>query len=137
MSEKIDNFCETLRIKLTNVENGLQSLHSTIDDKTARAEQKVQDHLHAVKTRIDGDRAHVESAKAAVANWIEQKNATASTKVAEWKAKRELAKLQNRAEAAERYAAAATALAAAALDEAEQAAIEAWLARKDAEIAAA
>jgi len=40
--------------------------------------------------------------------------------------------LQNRADNAERYAAAAVDVAVAALDEAEEAALEAWLARQDA-----
>jgi hypothetical protein len=44
--------------------------------------------------------------------------------------------LQIRAEVAERYAEAAAVVALAAVDEAEQAALEAWLARKDADIAA-
>jgi hypothetical protein len=39
--------------------------------------------------------------------------------------------LQSRAENAERYAVAAAVVALAAVDEAEQAALEAWLARKD------
>jgi hypothetical protein len=44
--------------------------------------------------------------------------------------------LQFRAEIAERYAVAAAVVAFTAVDEAEQAALEAWLARKDADIAA-
>jgi hypothetical protein len=43
--------------------------------------------------------------------------------------------LQSRADKAERYAAAAAALAAAAVDEAEQAVLESWLARRDAQAA--
>jgi hypothetical protein len=53
-------------------------------------------------------------------------------RVAEWKSNRETSKLQNRADKAERYAAATIAVALAAVDEAEQAAIEAWLTRQDA-----
>ena len=48
-------------------------------------------------------------------------------------AKLEKAKLKARAEAAERYAAGAAVVALAAVDEAEQASLEAWLARKDAD----
>jgi hypothetical protein len=45
--------------------------------------------------------------------------------------------LQGRADKAERYAAAASAVAVAALDEAEEASLEAWLARQDANSAQA
>jgi hypothetical protein len=53
----------------------------------------------------------------------------------EWKDKREKAKLQSRAESAERYGVAAALIALAAVDEAEQAVLEAWLAREDADAA--
>ena len=43
--------------------------------------------------------------------------------------------IESRADLAEQYAAAAKELAIAAIDEAEEAALEAWLARKDAEVA--
>jgi hypothetical protein len=49
--------------------------------------------------------------------------------------KRETGKLQNRADRAEQYAAAAETVAAAAVDEAERALVEAWLARQDADSA--
>jgi hypothetical protein len=50
-------------------------------------------------------------------------------------ATRAIAKLQSRAESAERYAAAAAVVPLAAVDEAEQASFEAWLTRKDADSA--
>jgi len=56
-----------------------------------------------------------------------------SRKIAEWKAKAETAHLKHRADLAERYAQATIAAAMAALDEAEQATLEAWLARADAD----
>jgi hypothetical protein len=72
-----------------------------------------------------------------VKGWVdEQKNATRD-KITEWKTKRETSKLLKRADGAERYATAAADLAFAAVDEAEQAALEAWLARQDANSAQA
>ena len=75
------------------------------------------------------------AAQADIKKWVEERKATASEKIAEWKSKRETAKLQSRANSAERYAGAATVVALAALDEAAQASLEAWLARKDADSA--
>jgi hypothetical protein len=60
-----------------------------------------------------------------------RRKAATSDKIAERKAKCELSKLQGRADKAERYAAASSAVAFAALDEAEES-LEAWLARQDA-----
>src|SRR6187200_833933 len=59
--------------------------------------------------------------------------ASTDAKIAEWKTKREVAHLKSRADNAETYAAAAAVIALASVDEAEQAALEAWLARKDVE----
>ncbi len=67
--------------------------------------------------------------------WFEEKKAATDEKVAEWKTKRETAKLQNRADGAEHYARAALEVAMSAVDNAEQATLEAWLARKDADAA--
>ncbi len=73
--------------------------------------------------------------QADIKKWVEERKATTSEKIAEWKTKRVMAKLQSRADGAERYAAAAALVASAALDEAEQASVEAWLARKDVDTA--
>jgi hypothetical protein len=133
MSEHIDQFCENLRIKLTNIDNNMESLKSKIDSKARTAEQDVRRHLDGVKKHIEQDRGNVATAQADIKKWIEERKATASEKVAELKAKRETAQLQNRANSAERYAAGAAVVALAAIDEAERASLEAWLARKDAE----
>ena len=53
-------------------------------------------------------------------NWVDEQKLVTSDKIAEWKAKRETTKLQNRADKAERYAAATIDVAVAALDEAER-----------------
>jgi hypothetical protein len=88
-----------------------------------------------VQRRIEQDRAKAVAAQAEMKNWIEQKKAATSGKIAEWKTNHETTKLQNRADMAERYAAAAVDVTLAALDEAEQATLEAWLARADADAA--
>jgi predicted nucleic acid-binding Zn-ribbon protein len=135
MSERIDQFCENLRVKLTSIDNNMDSLKAKIDGKARTAEQDVRTHLDGIKKRIEQERTKVSAAQADIKSWVEERKATTSEKIAEWKNKLEIAKLQSRAESAERYAAAAAVVALAAVDEAEQASLEAWLARKDADSA--
>jgi hypothetical protein len=135
MGERIGQFCENLRIKLTSIDNNMQELKAKIDSKAQTAEQEVRTQLETVKRRIEQDRTKLETAQVDVKKWVDDFKAASNEKIAEWKDNREKAKLQSRAENAERYAVAAAVVALAAVDEAEQAALEAWLARKDADTA--
>jgi hypothetical protein len=137
MGQRIDQFCENLRQKLTMTDSGLDGLKAKIDSKATHVEQDVQSHLERVNKRIEQGRAKVSAAQANMKNWAEQRKAATNEKIAEWKAKRELGKLQGRADDAEGYAAAAIDVAVAAVDEAEKASLEAWLARRDADNAKA
>jgi len=112
-------------------------LKAKINGKAVHVEQDVQSHLDRVHKRVEQGRAKIAAAQADIKEWADEKKAATSDKIAEWKAKRELSKLQGRADKAERYAAAASAVAVAALDEAEEASLEAWLARQDANSAQA
>ncbi|MGO9007158.1 MAG: hypothetical protein ACLQIQ_03090 [Beijerinckiaceae bacterium] len=135
MGRRVNELFGNLHLKLTNIESGLDRLKSKIDANTQRAEQDVRGHLGMVQRRIEQNLAKLTTAQSEVKKWVDDRKATTSEQIALWKAKRETTKLQNRADAAERYADAAIDLAAAALDEAEQAALEAWLARRDANCA--
>ncbi len=135
MSQRIDQFCEDLRLKLTNIESGLSGLKAKIDGKTETAEQEVRSHLDRVRKRIDQGFAKITATQAEIKNWTEEQKAAVSSKVAEWKTSHEARKLQNRADKAEWYAAATGEVAVAALDNAEEAALSAWLARQDAKSA--
>ena len=135
MGQRIDQFCEALRLKLSDIDNRFNSLKARIDGRAQNADQAVRSHLAEVQTRIDKDRAKVAAAQIKVKDWVESRKIATTDKIAEWKANRELNRLQDRAEDAETYAAAAIDVALAAVDEAEQAALEAWLARQDADFA--
>ena len=52
MSERIDQFCENLRTKLTSIENNMQQLKAKIDSKAQTAEQEVRTRLEAVRERM-------------------------------------------------------------------------------------
>jgi hypothetical protein len=135
MGQRIDQFCESLRLKLTNVDSNMDALKTKIDGRAQNVEQEVRSHLDAAKKRIDQGHAKVAAAQADMRNWAEERKAATSDRIAEWKAKLETAKLKGRADRAESYAAAAADVAVAAVDEAEQASLEAWLARRDADYA--
>jgi hypothetical protein len=135
MSERIDQFCENLRVKLTSIDTNMQALKAQIDRQAQTAEQDARAHLDAVKKRMEQDRAKVTAAENDMKKWADERKVATNEKIAEWKAKLEKAKLQRRADNADRYAAAAAVVAMAALDTAEQASLEAWLARKDADSA--
>jgi len=137
MGARIDQFSEDLRQKLTIADSGLDGLKAKIDGKTAHVEQDVQSHLDRVRKRVEQGHAKIAAAQADIKEWADEKKIATSDKIAEWKSKRDLSRLQVRAGMAERYAAAASAVAVAALDEAEEAALEAWLARHDANAAQA
>jgi archaellum component FlaC len=133
MAERIDRFCENLRVKLTSIDNEMQSLKAKIDEKVKTAGQDAQTQLNAVKKRIEQERAEVAAAQNDMKKWMEERKSASTEKIAEWKAKFEKAKLQSYADSAERYAAGATIVAMAAVDQAQEAALEAWLARKEAD----
>ena len=133
MSQRIDQFSETLRRKLADVDSKLSALKAKTEAQTQNAERDVRTHLDAVQKRIDQGKAKASAAQAEVAKWMEQAKTASGAAIAELKAKGEVAKLKSRADFAERYAAAAIDVAVAALDAAEQAALEAWLARHDAD----
>ena len=115
--------------------HNMQALKAQIDKRAQTAEQDARAHLDAVKKRMEQDRAKVTAAENDMKKWADERKAATNKKIAQWKAKLEKAKLQSRADNAERYAAAAAIVAMAALDAAEQASLEAWLARKDADSA--
>jgi hypothetical protein len=133
MAERIDRFCENLRVKLTSIDNEMQSLKAKIDEKVKTAGQDAQTQLNAVNKRIEQERARVAAAQNDMKKWMEERKSASTEKIAEWKAKFEKAKLQSYADGAERYAAGATIVAMAAVDQAQEAALEAWLARKEAD----
>ena len=135
MGARIDQFCEDLRQKLTMPTAAWMAGKDQRQGGTRRAgrAEPSRQGPQACRARPRQDRG-CSSRHQRVGR---QKKAATSDKIAEWKAKRELTKLQGRANKAERYAAAASAVAVAALDEAEEASLEAWLARQDANSAQA
>jgi hypothetical protein len=133
MSQRIDQFRETFRLKLMQADSDLSALKAKIDAKAETAERDARACLDEVTKRIEQSEAKVSTARAAVEKWVKEQKTTAKDAATALKVKGETAKLKARAEAAEHYALAAVDVAVAAIDAAEHAALEAWLARRDAD----
>jgi exonuclease VII large subunit len=130
-SQQVDRFYDNLKIKLANAKDRLDNLKAKIEARAQNADDEVRAHLDQMQKRIEQDRAKVESAQAEMKKWVEAHESETAAKIAEWKTKHEISALQNRAERADRYAVAAADAASAAIDEAEWAALNAWLAHQD------
>ncbi len=132
MSQQIDQLCEELLTKLRLLDDGLNDLKARINDKTQCGEQLVRNHLDVLQKRIENSQAKLAAARSEVTDWLDESHAGVRDKIAGWKVRRETDKLHHHADRAEHYAGAAFEIAGAAIDAAERAALEAWLARKDA-----
>jgi tetrahydromethanopterin S-methyltransferase subunit G len=135
MSATVDQFCDKLRDRLNAIEEGLESVKANMQTHSEAAEEAVRAKLNEAHTRLEAEREHVERTKASLRALALQKINESKEAVNEWKAKREVRKLQVRADKAETYAADAVAYALATIDEAEEAVLGAAVARMDAEAA--
>jgi len=133
MSQQIDSFCEKLRGKLNEMDDRLQQLKASAKAGSEKARQNLHSQAEKLRANLDADRASIEAAKIRMKDWAAGKKATFDEKVAQWKAQRKQEQLKRRAEAADEYASDAVAVAVAAVDDAYEAAIEAIIARGNAD----
>lgn len=137
MSERIDRFCENLRVKLTSVETDVAAIRERIHASVGSAESEILKRRDAVAADVTATRENLAGAKAAAATWAEEQKATTSEMIEDWKATANAKLLCKRADAAEAYAEATLQIAMEAVDEANLAALDAWIARADADAVAA
>lgn len=135
MSERIDKFCEDLRVKLTGIEANADGLKKRVVTSIDEAKAEASKRHDAVAAQLAATSAKVEASKAAMLKWAKDRKATTAAAVAGWKADADVAKLNLLADAAEAYAISAIDVANASIDEAELAALDAWIARADANAA--
>lgn len=135
MSEKIDRLCDQLRIKLHGIDRRLEALKGNNSATSEKSRHLVESQMDGVQQRIFARRHAVEAANGSVADWI-GKRAVFDDEDPGWRDNADLSRLEARADDVEGYATAVFELAVAAADEAAQAALEALLARNDAERAA-
>jgi hypothetical protein len=119
MSEKIDQFCENLRVQMTNVECYLKKVGDSIKAAPAEAQSEIRARIEAAKSQHEQNMRKLSEAKTQLEARVEDKKTELSDQIEQWKRDRELGKLDKRAEKAEGYAIAAIEFAAAATAEAE------------------
>jgi DNA repair exonuclease SbcCD ATPase subunit len=133
MGEKFDKFCSDLRTKIDDADKHLKGLQASAKNAGQKARDDAKAHLATLENKAKEQQAKIEESEAKVKAWAQQKKAITADKIAEWKAQRQVKKLNDRADDAESYAVATMQVASAAIDEAERAAIEAVVARIDAD----
>src|SRR4028119_1051611 len=136
MSEHIDRLCGELRMKLHGIDRRLEALKANDMATSEKSQHAVESQLDRVEQRIYDNRIIVEAANARVKTWLDGQKASLDLSRVRWAKSRQVHLLNTRADDAEAYAGAVFDLAAAAADEAAQAALEALLARNDANRAA-
>ncbi len=133
MSEKINQFCESLKEQLTELESKFSNAKADIESFPQEAQNLVQSKLKEAKTQLASNKEKAESAKTKVQQFLETKKLELQSQIDEWKEQREVDKLVHRADKAEEYAAAVIIFAASALEESQVAVLEAIEARMEAE----
>jgi hypothetical protein len=133
MSEMFDKFCSDLRTKINDADKRLKDLKASAKNAGQKAKDNAKAHLAMLESKAKEQQAKIDASEAKVKAWADEKKTITADKIAEWKAERQVRKLNDRADGAESYAVATMQVAAAAVDEAERAAIEAVVARIDAD----
>ena len=119
MTGKLDRVCDQLRIKLHGIDRRLEALKGNAMALSEKSQGLVESQLDRIEQRIYDSRISVDAANTRVKTWEE----------------RRFHQLNSRADDTEAFALAVFELAAAAADEAAQAALQALLARNDANLA--
>ena len=133
MGEKINQFCNDLRDKLTAVDDRVQSFKDSVNSAGDEAKAGVQARLDKMKAGIDERKRKTEETHERIKANIEAKKAETVAEIEEWKRERKFNKLDKRARRAEEYAEDCAWWAIATVEEAEFAALEAMAARYDAD----
>jgi len=137
MGGQFENFRNRLQAKIDDADKRVKDLEASLKNAGDKAKSDAKAQLVALDTRAKEQQAKVQAARANMKVWLDNKKATTNDKIAEWKAQRRVKELAEHATISEDYAAAATEVAAAMIDEAEKAIAEAVIARSDADTAQA
>jgi hypothetical protein len=136
MTDKLDRICDQLRIKLHGIDRRLEALKGNAMGLSEKSQGRIEGQLDRIEQRIYDSRISVEAANTRVKTWLDGRKAGFDARRDIWKKERRFHQLNSRADDAEAYAIAVFELAGAAADEAALAALQALLARNDANLAA-
>ena len=128
LKQKLAHQIDAARNRLEALKRDVISLHE--DDMEMLRKKR-----DAIRARLDGQKDRLLQATDDIARWKAERIAHTHEAIASWRQRRELEKLEHRAERAEDYALRMVSLAAMDFEEAEQAILEAMAARYDAELA--
>src|SRR5690242_12441690 len=104
MSEKIDTFCNTMKERLTSVDEKLTRLRSSVETVRKEDEAAIRARLDHAKKTFEARRKEDEEARERFHERIQEKKEEVQARVDEWKKQRDTKKLVARAEAAEQRA---------------------------------
>jgi exonuclease VII large subunit len=135
MTVQVHPFSDKLRNRLDAIEERIQSAKSQILALPEQGEKAMSAKLDETRNELQSRKQRFEQTLARLKAHVQQKVAEAKEDIADWKAKRDLRKLNTRADRAEAYAADALDFALAAIDEAAAAILDAMVARIDADAA--
>lgn len=133
MSINIDEMGKKLHAKLDSGIDQLKAAKSHLESFQQETKDAIQSKLDAAKEAVGEKKQEVATAKTKLEEYVEAKKAETTATVDEWKANRDLKKLEKRAERAEKNADACVDLALYHVGEAQVAILEATAARIDAD----
>ncbi|XZN92207.1 MAG: hypothetical protein ACM65M_04965 [Microcoleus sp.] len=136
MSTTIDNFTQQLHDNLEAVENRAKSLKESVESATKNTQAELQAKIDEMKTNLEAKKQEFDEYRAKLKTQFDEKESEVKSNVEEWKASREVKKLEHRADKAEDYATTAILFAMATLEEAQEATLKAICTRLDATTAA-
>ena len=135
MSERVDKFCDGLRDRLNAIEARVQSAKANIQALPGKAEKAVQDEVEEARAKLQAQKQQIEKTRADLKAWAEQK-------LAETQARGRRVEGEAGGQEAERprgpgrgVCRGRHGLALASIDEAEEAILDAVVARMDADAA--
>ncbi len=128
LKQEISQQIDAAREKLEALKRDLSSVHQ--EDMAA-----LQEHRNDIRARIDQQKERVQQRQSDIARWKSDKVAHTQEAIAAWKQRREVDKLEARAERARDYALDMVSTVVYDFEEAEQAVYEAVAARLEAESA--
>ena len=134
MSTIVEKFAKQLHDNLEMVEERVKSLRDNIQSMPKQPHIEIQSKLDQAKANLSNKKREFEDYRAKLQIQFEEKESELNSNVEEWKSWREISQMEIHAYNAENYAAKATYLAIATMEEAEKAILEAIAARLDAEI---
>lgn len=126
---------EKLRERLDETRQRLEQAKTDIENLRAEDQAAVRAKAAEIRERIDSQKARAQTVRGQMSSWLKEKQEAGESAISSWRQKREIKRLEHRADRAEEYAVNAFVVAMNDADEAEMAVLEALEARLDADAA--